>query len=89
MVRCGGFHIFHREDIRRIAPLWIEFTKKVRAFAREDPEAYFAESFLNWEDNDGLTPEQIETRKRQGLWQAEMYGYIFAAARVGACHASS
>ena len=25
-VQCG-FHIFHREDIRRIAPLWIEFTR--------------------------------------------------------------
>ena len=36
--RCGGFHIFHREDLRVIAPLWIEFTKRVRAFAKEDME---------------------------------------------------
>ena len=36
--QCGGFHIFHREDLRVIAPLWVEFTKRVRAFAKEDME---------------------------------------------------
>ena len=86
MVRCGGFHIFHREDIRRIAPLWIEFTKRVRAFAKHDPETYYAESFLNWHVAQGVTEAQWATRRRQGLWQAEMYGYIFGAARAGVSH---
>jgi hypothetical protein len=36
--QCGGFHIFHRDDLRVIAPLWVEFTKRVRAFAKEDME---------------------------------------------------
>ena len=40
--RCGGFHIFHREDLRVIAPLWVEFTKRVRAFAKQDMETYAA-----------------------------------------------
>ena len=25
----GGFHIFHKEDLRKIAPLWLEYTKQV------------------------------------------------------------
>ena len=37
--QCGGFHIFHRDDLRVIAPLWVEFTKRVRAFAKEDMES--------------------------------------------------
>ena len=86
VVRCGGFHIFHREDIRRIAPLWIEFTRRVRAFAHAEPEAYFAESFLNWNRTDGLKAHELATRRNQGMWQAEMYGYIFGAARVGVSH---
>ena len=85
-VQCGGFHIFHREDIRRIAPLWIEFTRRVRAFAKASPDAYYAESFKDWHVTEGVTPEQWKVRRRQGLWQAEMYGYIFGAARAGVSH---
>ena len=85
MVRCGGFHIFHREDIRRIAPLWVEYTRRVRAFARAEPETYFSESFLNWHQTD-VGAGQREVYRRQGLWQAEMYGYIFGAARAGVSH---
>ena len=32
--QCGGFHIFHREDLRVIAPLWIEYTRRARVRAR-------------------------------------------------------
>jgi hypothetical protein len=85
-VQCGGFHIFHKEDLRKIAPLWIEFTRRVRAFAKAEPETYFAESFKDWHENPTLSAEQVAVRKRQALWQAEMYGYIFAAARVGVSH---
>ena len=86
MVRCGGFHIFHREDIRKIAPLWVEFTRRVREFAKSEPEQYLAESFLDWEKRDGVTEEMVAVRRRQGVWQAEMYGYVFGAARVGVSH---
>ena len=27
--QVGGFHIFHKEDLRKIAPLWLEYTKQV------------------------------------------------------------
>ena len=73
LVRCGGFHIFHREDLRAIAPLWVEFTRRVRAFAHASPDEYFAESFLNWHRSEGLSAEELLVRRRQGLWQAEMY----------------
>ena len=86
MARCGGFHIFHREDIRRIAPLWIDFTRRVRAFSAASPDAYYPESFLDWHNSEGVSDEAWRVRRRQGLWQAEMYGYIFAAARVGVSH---
>ena len=45
MAGVGGFHIFNREDLRQIAPLWLEYTKKVRAFANAHPDQYFNESF--------------------------------------------
>ena len=57
--QCGGFHIFHRDDIRTIAPLWIEFTRRVRAFAKAEPELYFSESFLNWQHAASESPEVI------------------------------
>ena len=84
--RCGGFHIFHREDLRVIAPLWVEFTKRVRAFAKQDMETYLSESFLNWHQTAGLTEQDIATRRNQALWQAEMYGYAFGAARANVSH---
>lgn len=108
--QCGGFHIFHRDDLRVIAPLWVEFTKRVRAFAKQDMEScaaalplrlnvtvltycdytyyarYGSESFLNWHITEGVSPLEIETRRHQALWQAEMYGYAFGAARANVSH---
>ena len=80
--QCGGFHIFHREDIRVIAPLWVEYTKRVRAFAAKDMETYLSESFLNWHEQRGVSEFEIATRRKQSLWQAEMYGYAFGAAKA-------
>ena len=34
----GGFHIFHREDLRAIAPKWLGYTRKARALATAHPE---------------------------------------------------
>ena len=58
LTRCGGFHIFHKEDIRRIAPLWIEFTRRVRAFAHAQPETYFSESFLRWHEQEDVSKQR-------------------------------
>ena len=46
--QCGGFHIFHRDDLAVIAPLWIEYTRRARAFAHADQEQYLRESFRDW-----------------------------------------
>eukprot|EP00966_Prymnesium_polylepis_P319411 7375876-Prymnesium_polylepis.1 len=41
MARVGGVHVFHISDLRRIAPLWLNFTERVRTFSCEQPERYF------------------------------------------------
>jgi len=80
--QVGGFHIFHREDLRAIAPLWLEYTKRVRTFANANPETFFNESFRTKEtDAYKLTVSHMQAR-----WHTEMYGYVFAAAEVGVTH---
>ena len=88
MTGVGGFHIFHREDLRQIAPLWLEFTKKVRAFANAHPDQYFNESFhyQSPPGSPGPTPLEMATKHKQARWHGEMYGYVFAAAEVGVTH---
>ena len=83
LAQVGGFHIFHREDIRVIAPRWLEYTKRVRAFANMHPDEYFNESI---QAPPGATPSDIVTLKRQARWHGEMYGYVFAAAEAGVTH---
>ncbi len=80
--QVGGFHIFHREDLRAIAPLWLEYTKRVRAFADASPTEFFAESA----DLSEVAAKDLPTRKKQSRWHSEMYGYVFAAAIVGVTH---
>jgi len=88
MTGVGGFHIFHREDLRQIAPLWLEFTKKVRAFANAHPDQYFNESFhyQSPAGSPGPSPLEMATKHKQARWHGEMYGYVFAAAEVGVTH---
>ena len=49
-------------------------------------DRYGSESFLNWHQTEGVSPLEIETRRHQALWQAEMYGYAFGAARANVSH---
>ncbi|EFN52293.1 hypothetical protein CHLNCDRAFT_58899 [Chlorella variabilis] len=65
----GGAYLAHREDMRRIAPLWLKYTENVR----DDPRA--------WElaGEPGRAPGERP-------WICEMYGYSFAAARLGVWH---
>ena len=72
----GWYHIFHRDDIRKIAPLWLEFCGKVRTM----PHLY-------WSIN-GSIPHDIPTgdayvQKGKAPWISEMYGYSFGAATAG------
>ena len=75
----GWYHIFYREDIQRIAPLWLEFCGKVRM----NPQLY-------WSIN-GSIPHDIPTgdayaKHGQAPWISEMYGYAFGAATAGVQH---
>ena len=85
--QCGGFHIFHRDDIAAIAPLWIEYTRRARAFAHADQEQYLRESFRDWAAASAtLDAGERAVRRKQAMWQAEMYGYAFGAAVAGVSH---
>ena len=48
------------------------------------PETYLDESFLEWKEKSSKLPaHEAATKRRQAMWQAEMYGYAFAAAVAG------
>ena len=83
MAQVGGFHIFHREDLRQIAPKWLDYTRKVRAFANAHPEEYFNESIQH---DPKATAADLAVLRKQARWHGEMYGYVFAAAEVGVTH---
>lgn len=81
--QVGGFHIFHTEDLRKIAPLWLNYTKQVRAFGDKEPETFYSESMSAL----GPGEEGLKAvRMKQSRWHSEMYGYVFAAAAVGVTH---
>ena len=75
----GWYHIFHRDDLARIAPLWLEYCGRVRT----EPEKYWA---IN-----GSIPANIPTgdayvKFGHAPWISEMYGYSFGAALAGVQH---
>lgn len=63
-------HVFHISDLRRIAPLWLLFTERVRRFSCEEPLRYFK---LASPDEAGDLKD-ITNRRRQFMWMVEMYG---------------
>lgn len=75
----GWYHIFHRDDLKRIAPLWLKYCGRVRL----EPERY-------WSIN-GSIPRNIPTgdayvKFGKAPWISEMYGYAFGAAEAGVEH---
>ena len=75
----GWYHIFHRDDLKRIAPLWLKYCGRVRL----EPERYWA---IN-----GSIPRNIPTgdayvKFGKAPWISEMYGYAFGAAEAGVEH---
>ena len=75
----GWYHIFHRDDLRRIAPLWLKYCGRVRM----EPERY-------WSIN-GSIPSNIPTgdayvKFGKAPWISEMYGYAFGSAEAGVEH---
>ncbi|GMH38719.1 hypothetical protein BSKO_06603 [Bryopsis sp. KO-2023] len=68
--QVGGFFLTHRDDMRRVAPLWFNFTSDVR----QDPDAW------------NLTGDIYSTTRGSKPWISEMYGYAFGAATAGLWH---
>ena len=79
--RVGGVHVFHIDDLRRIAPLWLNFTERVRDFACREPGRYYELASPSADRNDHS--EAGKGRRRQFMWMVEMYGYVFGAAEAG------
>ena len=77
----GYYHLFHKQDARKVSPLWLNYTREVR----HHPEKYFA-------NLPGSTLKEDINVHQKGLefgeapWISEMYGYAFAAADVGLEH---
>lgn len=85
LAQVGGFHIFHMEDLRRIAPMWLEYTKRVRAFAHAQPREFFN---LSMRPLSPIEEPLRAVREKQAMWHSEMYGYAFAAGDARVLHSS-
>ena len=72
LARVGGVHVFHIDDIKRIAPLWLNFTERVREFSCRDPERYYELAAPDADRKD--QSEEALGRRRQFMWMVEMYG---------------
>ena len=81
--RCGGMHVFHLQDLTRIAPLWLKFTEKIREYACQEPTKFYK---LASPREDSRDVQQVKGRRRQFMWMVEMYGYVFGAAEAGVPH---
>ena len=73
LARVGGWEIFHAPDLARAAPLWFEYTKKVRTDKRV------------WWPFKG-TGDVFITEANPRPWISEMYGYVFGSAVAGLRH---
>ena len=73
LAKVGGWEIFHAPDLARAAPLWFEYTKRVRRDKRV------------WWPFKG-TGDVFITEANPRPWISEMYGYVFGAAVAGLRH---
>ena len=73
LAKVGGWEIFHAPDLAKAAPLWFEYTKKVR----QDKRVHFP--FRG-------TGDAFVSRESPRPWISEMYGYVFGTAVAGLKH---
>ena len=73
LAKVGGWEIFWASDLVKAAPLWFEYTKRVR----QDPRA--------WWPFKG-TGDVYITKESPRPWISEMYGYVFGTAMAGLRH---
>ena len=69
--KVGGFVVMHREDMKKVAPLWLKYTEMVR----KDPDSWANTGDIFNRNGKGGPP-----------WISEMYGYSFGAAEAGVKH---
>lgn len=74
----GWYHIFHRDDLKVIAPRWLHYCGRVRT----EPHRYWKLDGVGIDIPTG----DAYVKRGQAPWIAEMYGYSFAAAEVGVEH---
>ena len=71
----GYYHLFHAQDAKKVAPLWLHYTREVR----HHPEKYFAK-LPGSKLKEDISVEQKGLEYGGVPWISEMYGYAFAAA---------
>ncbi|KAK9918872.1 hypothetical protein WJX75_007695 [Coccomyxa subellipsoidea] len=67
---AGAPYLMAKEDLKMVAPMWSTFTRKVR----NDPKAW------------NLTGDMHTLEPGEKPWIAEMYGYVFGAAKANVWH---
>jgi len=72
--KVGGFFVYHVDDLRAVAPLWLQYTEEVR----QDPNSWANTGDIFNRNGAGGPP-----------WISEMYGYVFGAAVAGMKHTVS
>ncbi|KAK9819905.1 hypothetical protein WJX72_003823 [[Myrmecia] bisecta] len=66
----GGFCLMDKNDLRRVAPLWLKYSMDVR----NDPDAW------------NLTGDHYSIHPGDKPWISEMYGYSYGTAHAGVWH---
>ena len=77
--KVGGFYCFKMDDLRKVVPAWLNYTKAVRT----NPGRYWQ---IEGVGSDFPTGDDYVERGH-APWISEMYGYIFGAGSVGLQHA--
>eukprot|EP01065_Artemidia_motanka_P040566 TRINITY_DN5105_c0_g1_i1.p1 TRINITY_DN5105_c0_g1~~TRINITY_DN5105_c0_g1_i1.p1 ORF type:complete len:547 (+),score=131.86 TRINITY_DN5105_c0_g1_i1:520-2160(+) len=80
--QAGGFFIFHTADLRRVAPLWLRYTQRVRA----DPDSWANTGDLFNCRGAPAGCQGKECKCPGPPWISEMYGYVFGASEANLTH---
>jgi hypothetical protein len=77
----GYYHLFHRDDAKKVTPRWLHYTREMR----HHPERYWA-GLPGSKLREHIDTVQKGSKYGDIPWISEMYGYAFAAAEIGLDH---
>ena len=81
--QVGGFFAHHIDDLRRVAPLWFEYTHAVRV----DPDSWAnTGDVFNCPSKAFEGCQGVQCKCPGPPWISEMYGYVFGASEAGLNH---